>query len=109
MKLIGKGRTAEIFLNEKNRVVKLFREGISQNAIKFEYRVSNLIRKRDIPVPHPFELIKIKNRLGIEYEYIEGYSLLYKMIKKPWTVVNEATRLKDFDLKIKSLTSEQIR
>lgn len=106
--LIGQGRTAEIFLNDNNKIVKLFRQEISQNVVNLEYEINNHIERSGIPVPQTFQLIKINDRFGIVYEYIDGYSMLTKILIKPWTIISEAKRLTDLHLKIHSFTSDEL-
>ena len=39
-KLIGQGRTAEVYEYSTGKIIKLFRNGIPANVIKNEYRIS---------------------------------------------------------------------
>ena len=92
-RLIGKGRTAEVYEWEKNRVVKLYREEIDNNVIENEYRMSREIFKMNIPTPEVFNLIEHDNRLGIIYERVYGYTMTESLLKKPWTLAKGAKRL----------------
>ena len=42
-KLIGKGRTAEIYLIDENIILKLFKKGISEMVVKREYEINKNI------------------------------------------------------------------
>jgi uncharacterized protein (TIGR02172 family) len=91
--LIGQGRTAEIFQWGEDKVLKLFRPGISKEIIENEYRVSSDINKIAKSTPKAYEFIEIENRIGIIYERIFGVSMMKLTAAKPWSAKIEAERL----------------
>jgi len=92
-KLIGQGRTAEIFEWEEDKILKLFRPGISKTLSEAEYNASLEINKKINSSPKVYDFIEIDNRSGIIYERIYGITMLNLMSAKPWKLSKEARRL----------------
>lgn len=92
-KLIGQGRTSEVFEWGQDRILKLFRTGLPKIAIKNEYEVSINIYEQLNLTPKVYELIEIDNRSGIIYERINGITMMKVIASKPWKVKKEAQRL----------------
>ncbi|WP_291580579.1 aminoglycoside phosphotransferase family protein [Clostridium sp. UBA6640] len=92
-KLIGQGRTAEIFEWGEDKILKLFRSGIPQKQVRDEYKISLEISKKIKLTPKVYEFIEIDNRNGIIYERINGPAMMKIIASKPWTVKKEAQRL----------------
>jgi uncharacterized protein (TIGR02172 family) len=92
-KLIGQGRTSEVFEWGQDRILKLFRTGLPKIAIENEYEVSINIYKQLNLTPKVYELIEIDNRSGIIYERINGITMMKVIASKPWKVKKEAQRL----------------
>jgi len=92
-KLVGQGRTAEVYEYSGDKIIKLFRKGIPANVIKNEYIISLGLYNEGLPVPKVFEFIEDGDRCGIVYEKIEGKSMLKYISSKPWKINEEARRL----------------
>ncbi len=92
-KLIGQGRTSEIFEWGEDRILKLFRIGIPKVLIEGEYKASLQISKRMKFTPKVYEFVEIDNRSGIIYERINGSTMMKIIASKPWKVKKEAQRL----------------
>lgn len=92
-KLIGQGRTAEIFEWGEDKILKLFRPGISKKLSEAEYKASLGINKKIISSPKVYDFIEIDSRSGIIYERINGTPMLKVMSSKPWKLSIEAHRL----------------
>lgn len=92
-KLIGEGRTSEVFEWGQDRILKLFRSGLPKTAIQNEYEVSINIYNQLNLTPKVYELIEIDNRSGIVYERINGITMMKVIASKPWKVRKEAQRL----------------
>lgn len=75
-KVIGVGFTATVYEWEDGKVLKLFRQDFSKEAIEMEFR--NAMAVRDLPFSKPkaYELITLDDRLGIVYDLMEGEALL---------------------------------
>jgi len=92
-KLIAQGRTAEVFEWEKDKILKLFRPGLSKIMIEKEYEISANISNKLSLLPKVYKLIEIDNRSGIIYERINGITMMKVISSKPWKVKKEAQRL----------------
>ncbi|MFD0698095.1 phosphotransferase family protein [Paenibacillus sp. GCM10027628] len=92
MKQIGEGRTAEIFAHSHDKVLKLYRLGIPKDAIIYEFEINKRVASLGIPVPEVYGLIESEGRVGIIFQYIEGNSLLQKIVQNPFEL-NYYTKL----------------
>lgn len=81
--LLGVGRTAEIYPWNEKKVLKLFFSWCPTDWIESEFKLIKSIQNFNIPITKGFEIIKIKDRLGIIYERIYGISLLEELIVNP--------------------------
>ena len=68
--LIGEGREAEVFLQGKNQVLKLFRTEVSTERINLEYNICELVQNHYKYAPKVFEKINLNGRKGIIYEFV---------------------------------------
>jgi thiamine kinase-like enzyme len=92
-KLIGQGRTAEIFELNENKIIKLFRSDFPIHIIENEYNIGKELTNKDLPIPEIYDLITIDNRVGIVYEKIKGPTMMGAILSKPWRIKAEARRL----------------
>lgn len=83
MEQMGQGRTADIFVADDNKVLKLYKKGFPIEAIHEEYGVSRYVHNLGIHVPRPFEMVEREGRLGIIFERVPGTSLLHLMTQRP--------------------------
>lgn len=67
-KLVGEGRTAEIWEHKDRTIVKLYREDIPAHHVNREYRISHFVHARGVRTPQPFEIISKEDRQGIVFE-----------------------------------------
>lgn len=89
LKKISEGRTAEIFAQDQGKIVKLYRDGLPEEVVKYEFEVNRVIARLGIPAPKAYELIDYSQRKGIVFDRIEGSTLLRMSIQYP----NELTKL----------------
>ncbi|MDR3595548.1 aminoglycoside phosphotransferase family protein [Clostridium sp.] len=101
-KLIGQGRTSEVYEYSTDKIIKLFRNGIPANVIKNEYRISLELYKKGFPVAKTFDFIEYNDRYGIVYEKINGISMLKYISSKPWKINVEARRLAELHKSIQN-------
>ena len=74
--LIGKGKTAKVFLMNNGRVLKLFNKGFWEPAIESEYEAMKCINELGINAPQCYEKMSINDQIGITYEHVDGTSML---------------------------------
>jgi len=86
-RLIGQGRTAEIYAWGDNQVLKLYRAGWSAAWAEQEARISQMVSATGLPVPAVGGVIEVDGRHGILFERIAGPSLVQQFGAKPWTLV----------------------
>lgn len=102
MKRIAEGRTAEIFQQSHESVVKLYRSGFPKEAITYEYEITKQIASLGIPVPQVKGLVEMEERVGIIFEYLEGKPLLQKMVEHPLELDDYAVILADIHVMLHS-------
>lgn len=76
---IAEGRTAELYILSKSRVLKLFRPGYSQNTVLREYRNHQLVAGKPVRIPKVYECTEVQNRFGYVMENIPGQPLASQM------------------------------
>lgn len=79
--LIGKGKTAKVFLMNNGRVLKLFNKGFWEPAIESEYEAMKCINELGINAPQCYEKMSINDQIGITYEHVDGTSMLENIQK----------------------------
>lgn len=76
MKRLGVGRTAEVFLTEDGKALKLFYDGFAQGAIDVEKRNAELVSGLPISTPKFYGETSCEGRRGLLYDVVQGESLL---------------------------------
>ncbi len=92
MEKIGKGRTADVYDHDDNKVLKLFYSTVNDKDIEYEYHITKNISDITNIVPKVFGVINVKNRMGIVYEKINGQMLseyLSKNFRNARKIVHE--------------------
>lgn len=103
MKCLAKGRTAEVYEWNEDKILKLFNKNLSERIAKTEYENGILLNDLEVRVPKAYELKKINGRFGIVYERIYGKSLLSMMISKFISIKEAAFLLAEIHYKVNSL------
>ncbi|MGM1048093.1 MAG: aminoglycoside phosphotransferase family protein [Bacillota bacterium] len=93
IKLIGQGRTADIFEHQDGKVLKLYKQEFPLDAINQEFAVSKFVYSLGIKTPRPFEIIQVNSRTGVIFERVFGISLLKVMTMKPWSIDKYSKKL----------------
>ena len=93
LRLIGSGRTSEVFAWDRGRVLKLCRSWVRAEHVQREYANTRALHAAGLPVPATYDLVEFKGRHGIVFERIDGISLLKQVQTKPWTLVAAAQQL----------------
>jgi tRNA A-37 threonylcarbamoyl transferase component Bud32 len=76
LKRIGIGRTAETFINDGGRALKLFYDFMPEEAARYEFSVSKKVAEVCDLAPVVYALKHREGRMGIEYELINGRMLV---------------------------------
>ncbi|MGI5838695.1 MAG: phosphotransferase family protein [bacterium] len=88
--LLGRGRTAEVYEWGDDRALKLFHADIKPAWILAEAEIGAAVSEAGAPAPRVFGVIDLCGRKGIEYERVDGSSMLKWLEKKPWRVIEYA-------------------
>ena len=70
--LIGKGYTADVYDAGDGLVMKLFKQGYPEDAVRHEYRNSLLVNTLEIPLVKSHGLVCVQGRHGILYDRAYG-------------------------------------
>jgi len=100
-RLIGQGRTADVFFHSENKVVKVFHKEFVKLAYE-EYNKVKMIESLELSAPYVYELIDIGGKKGVVYEYAQGISMLSMMRKNPFKVAQYAKQLAELHTEIHS-------
>ncbi|NBI27473.1 phosphotransferase family protein [Chengkuizengella marina] len=107
-KLIGHGRTADIYEYGDNLVLKLFKTNIDEQSIIAEYNQSRIVQKKGLNVPFVIEIIDMNDRKGIVYERIEGKSMLQTMTSQPMKMECMARQMAQLQYSIHQTSSNEL-
>lgn len=106
--LIGQGRTAEIYEWDDDKIIKLYKKGISKKAIENEYNISMRLYEKGMPVVKVYDLIKLNGRYGVVYGRVFGQTMMNVIASKPWKITRESRRLAVLHKEIHAGIEEQI-
>lgn len=79
--MIGQGNTAEIYVFEEKKILKLFRQGIPRELAMDEYEKALYIQSFIKNVPKAYEFSEYGDRYGIIYEKITGKDMIRVMLQ----------------------------
>jgi aminoglycoside phosphotransferase (APT) family kinase protein len=99
-KLIGKGRTADVFALDEWRILKLYQNWMPASEVEKEFQVTLSAYNAGISVPQPFEFMQQEDRFGIISERIIGTSLMQELQRHPQNVAGIARQLADLHVMI---------
>jgi uncharacterized protein (TIGR02172 family) len=89
------GRTAEIFLWDAGKVIKLFRPGWEEAEARWEAHKAGAIHTAGLPVPAVFGVVEVNGRYGILYERLNGISFIRVFQSQPWKLFSTARWMAD--------------
>lgn len=98
-KLICQGNTAEIFLFDETKILKLFRDNFPLEIITNEFDIAKRVSSDLVFVPKVFELVEYKSRYGILYEKISSKDMIAEMLRKPFKLRAYSKALADIHAK----------
>ncbi len=102
-KLIGVGRTAEVFAWGEGRALKLFRDWAPERWAEEERIGTSLAHQAGLPAPAVYGGMEtIEGRRGIVFERVDGPSLQNALDRKPWRATWAARTLAELHAAIHS-------
>lgn len=82
--LIGQGNTAEIFAWGEQNILKLYRNGLSEDLCSNEFAITQYVYEHFKIAPKPLEIVHIDGRIGAIYQRLDGKTMLKELLSKPW-------------------------
>lgn len=84
-KLLGKGKTAEVYEWGQDKVIKLFFDKYSyDDRVNHEANVGHIVYESGVNSPAVYDTVEVDGRKGIIYERIQGKPILEHLITMPW-------------------------
>ncbi|MDR1219357.1 MAG: phosphotransferase [Treponema sp.] len=102
-KLIGAGRTSEVYEYGDDCILKLFTDEIKLDMVKKEYDFSRFAYENDLPTPEPKEIMYEKDRIEILYEKINGEPLLKIAMMNVLAIKKILSKMAELQYKINSM------
>ena len=99
-RLIGRGRTAEVFGWDDGRVVKLFHAGVPSAAIAREVHCATTLSSTSVPAPSYGGQVQVGERTGLIFEYVRGNSMLSVLSRQPWRTLSIGRQLADLHVQL---------
>lgn len=91
--LIARGRTAEVYAWETDKVVKVYFPGFSAEFAAYEAKVATVAQESGVPCPRFYEQVEFEGRPGLVYERIQGVPMSQLVFKGPWRSPSLAKRM----------------
>ena len=107
-RLIGKGRTAEVYEWDEGWVLKLFYPHIPRGWVSYEAKVGSLVFDAGAPSPRVGGCVELGDRAGIIYERINGTTLLEHLMEKPQEGVLYAKQMAALHYRIHCSTCDEL-
>jgi uncharacterized protein (TIGR02172 family) len=89
-KPIAEGLTAEVYIWDETRILKLFRDGRSPDQVSYEARIARAVHAAGVPVPAVGDIVKVNGRHGLLYERVDGLSMLDNISQQLWPLSQSA-------------------
>jgi uncharacterized protein (TIGR02172 family) len=102
------GRTAEVYPWKENKIIKLFFERLPLDFVQFEHKVSKLVESADLHVPKVFEIIEVKGRYGIVFEFVKGETMLQALLSNPFKLKSYAHQLAEQHISIHKIETSEL-
>ncbi len=106
--LIGKGRTANVYEWEKNKVLKLFLKKYSIDRVMYEAQIGRAVHRADAPAPAVYDIIDVDGSFGIQFQRIFGSSMADHIRAEPWKTFYFAQQLAGLHYKIHQCSSDEL-
>lgn len=92
-KLIGKGRSAEIYAWGSDRVLKLYFDWYPEGWAEYEAVAQRIVHEAGVPSPEVDGTVQVEGRHGVIMERIDGPTMLDELQKRPWRLSHLAGML----------------
>ena len=99
-RLLGEGARANVYEWTEGRVLKLFQGNASAKEVEFELAVSRIVHDLGVPCPQVYGMAEWDKKPGIEFERIDGATLLELIVKHKFRVARFAKGMARFHFAI---------
>lgn len=106
MELMAQGRTAEIYHYANGLIFKLYRTGFSAEAVRNEFRITQRVYEKGVPVPRPVKRLDYATRTGIVFERFEGTTLLLLIMRQPEMLETLSANMAAYHAKLHTVQDE---
>ncbi|MBM7613788.1 phosphotransferase family protein [Alkaliphilus hydrothermalis] len=106
--LLGKGLTAEVYEYGVDKVLKLFYDDVSENAIQTEAKIGTEVVKAGIAAPAVYGMVEIDGRRGIIFQRVVGKSMLWLIELNPFRLVYYAKVMARLHSQIHSQSTDKL-
>lgn len=103
---LADGRTAEVFAWGDGQVLKLYRPGWNRRTVEFERRQALASQQTGYRVPQVGDIVEVEGRFGIEYERIEGRTMLDAIQQQPLRFWEFSRLMTDMHLDMHARTAQ---
>lgn len=105
---VGKGKTAEVYKWEKDKVLKLFLKKYDLERVLYEAEIGRAVHRAAAPAPAVYDIIVVDGRYGIQFQRIFGNSMSSHIQKEPWKIYYFAKQLARLHYNIHKCTSDEL-
>lgn len=102
---VGEGATAEIFLWDEDKILKLYHEGAPPRDAEKEAACASVAYDAGLNTPAVIDTIKIDNRQGIIFERVHGVTMEEAIIGNPQKLVSYAHLLAELQVDMHARTA----
>ena len=86
-KIIGRGRTADVYQYTDSSVLKLLNPGFPEWFLESEAKAHTIVQNLGLPVPKLLDKTKIDGRCALIYQKINGITLIEALKKNPHNIL----------------------
>ena len=90
---LASGYTADVFIIDDTKVLKLYNEGWNIKDIQNEFEVGKAMESYGISAPKVYDLVTCKNRHGIVFQRLENHTLMHKLLSQPASWKKQSRRM----------------
>ena len=105
---IGEGATAEIFLWDEDKILKLYHEGASPREAEKEAACASSAYDAGVKTPAVIDTIIIENRQGIIFERVHGVTMTEAIIANPQKLISYAHLLAELQIDLHTRTVSKL-
>lgn len=82
-KIVGRGRSADVYEYGSDTVVKLFKGQYSNSEVEKEYKLHMVVQNYGLPIPKLYDILRFEDKTGLVYQRINGFTMLDDIRSNP--------------------------